>query len=55
MSEKNQPIDIHAIINKINTKYKTEVISVASKAKSLKGIRISTGIFSLDIAIGGVS
>lgn len=53
MSEKNQPMDIHAIINKINSKYKTEVISIASKAKSLKGIRISTGIFSLDIALGG--
>lgn len=45
--------NITDIMNSINKKFGGEVMSTASKAKSLKGIRLSTGIFSLDIALGG--
>lgn len=44
---------IEDVKNLINAKYKTHVMEVASKAKSAKGVRISTGIFSLDMALGG--
>lgn len=47
------PQDIAAVMNAINKKFGNNVMSTASEAKSLKGIRISTGIVSLDLALGG--
>lgn len=44
---------IEDVKNFINAKYKTHVMEVASKAKSANGVRVSTGIFALDMALGG--
>jgi len=49
----NTPMTIDGVMNFINSKYKTKVIEIASKAKSLKGVRLKTGIFNLDVKLGG--
>jgi len=51
--EDKAPTTVEGVMNAINAKYKTTVVEIASKAKSLKGIRLKTGIFELDVKIGG--
>lgn len=50
---KEKANSIDAVKDLINAKYKSKVMERASKAKSAKGVRLSTGIFALDMALGG--